>query len=238
MNISAVILAGGAGTRIEEQARGRPKALIEVNGRPFLFWKITELCDAGLRGLTISTGFRGEQIYQFVAETDFGIPIALVPDGQTFLGTLGALRRVATLHATSHLLVTYGDNLLDFNLEGLLSLQLARDESAMVVTQHCGPSDNFNSRITSEGRLAKYSKEPGDRWEMNAVEYGYTLLSREALLSPRYHNRPDMVSFFAQEVALDKVRCVLTDAAYSEIGTPVGLRQTEDLLRSRAQFPR
>ena len=46
--MKVVILAGGLGTRLEEETDSRPKPMVEIGGRPIL-WHIMKLCTSSAR---------------------------------------------------------------------------------------------------------------------------------------------------------------------------------------------
>src|SRR6188508_2508448 len=63
----SVILAGGYGTRISEEASVRPKPMIEIGGRPLL-WHIMKLYSAhGVDEFVICCGYRGYLIKEYFA---------------------------------------------------------------------------------------------------------------------------------------------------------------------------
>lgn len=55
-NACAVVLAGGAGTRIRHLYPGVPKPFIPAAGRPFIAWVLRHLADQGLSRAVISLG--------------------------------------------------------------------------------------------------------------------------------------------------------------------------------------
>ena len=61
-NITAVILAGGFGTRIKDLLGGLPKPMMPVNGKPFIEWIIRWLKAQGVRDIIISAGYRAEAL--------------------------------------------------------------------------------------------------------------------------------------------------------------------------------
>ena len=59
-NITAVILAGGFGTRIKDLLGDLPKPMAPVNGKPFIEWIVRWLKAQGIRDIIISAGYRAE----------------------------------------------------------------------------------------------------------------------------------------------------------------------------------
>ena len=57
-NITAVILAGGFGTRIKDLLGDLPKPMAPVNGKPFIEWIVRWLKAQGIRDIIISAGYR------------------------------------------------------------------------------------------------------------------------------------------------------------------------------------
>ena len=65
--MKAVILAGGAGTRISEETLLRPKPMIEIGGKPIL-WHIMKIYSAhGINDFVICLGYQGYMIKEYFA---------------------------------------------------------------------------------------------------------------------------------------------------------------------------
>lgn len=60
--ITAVILAGGLGTRLRSVVSDRPKVLAEVGGRPFIVYLLDQIAAAGIEELVLCTGYLGHQV--------------------------------------------------------------------------------------------------------------------------------------------------------------------------------
>lgn len=63
--MKAAILAGGLGTRLQEETTVKPKPMVEVGGRPIL-WHILKIYAAhGIREFAIALGYKGEVIKDY-----------------------------------------------------------------------------------------------------------------------------------------------------------------------------
>ena len=114
----AVILLGGKGTRLAAHFPDRPKALVPVNGRPFLEWQFDWLKRNGIGNVLLAAGHLADVLEHYLAaRSPDGLQIVLSREPAP-LGTGGALKFVEPLLATDPVLVFNGDSLtpnLDFS---------------------------------------------------------------------------------------------------------------------------
>ena len=60
--MKAIILAAGRGSRLKRHTDVRPKALVDLAGKPLLFWQLEALAAAGANDLAVVCGYQSEQI--------------------------------------------------------------------------------------------------------------------------------------------------------------------------------
>src|SRR2546430_13300038 len=94
MNVAAVILAGGMGTRLRTVVADRPKVLAPVAGRPFLTYLLDQIADAGIQRAVLSTGHMAEQFASIIGDRYRGIELVYARE-KLPLGTGGAIRFAA-----------------------------------------------------------------------------------------------------------------------------------------------
>ena len=58
----ALSLAAGLGSRLGKRTHDRPKALVEIGGRPILDYQLTALLECGIHDVGIVVGYSGESI--------------------------------------------------------------------------------------------------------------------------------------------------------------------------------
>jgi D-glycero-alpha-D-manno-heptose 1-phosphate guanylyltransferase len=114
--VSVLILAGGKGTRLGDLTRTTPKPLINVGGRPFIFWIIDWLHAQRQDKIIISVGYLGDQIRSAV-EKHYPNKGILFCQEDVPLGTGGAIKKSLTDYPSSTWLVLNGDTFCPFQLD-------------------------------------------------------------------------------------------------------------------------
>jgi len=73
--MKAVVLAAGKGTRLRPLTDDKPKALVEVDGRPILSHCFDELVDLDAEGFVVVVGYRKDDIIEYYGDEYEGVPI-------------------------------------------------------------------------------------------------------------------------------------------------------------------
>jgi glucose-1-phosphate cytidylyltransferase len=152
--MKAVILAGGLGTRFEEETTVRPKPMVEIGSRPIL-WHIMKMYSShGVNDFVICCGYKGYVIKEYFANyflhmsdvtidmsdnnaiqihQHFAEPwkITLIDTGEGTM-TGGRLKRVAKYLDDKDFCFTYGDGVGDIDLSGLISFHKSHGKLATV----------------------------------------------------------------------------------------------------------
>ena len=59
---TAVIIAGGEGSRLKPLSNNKPKAMVEINGRPMLYWALRWLKFHGVKNVVIGVAYKKGKI--------------------------------------------------------------------------------------------------------------------------------------------------------------------------------
>ena len=71
--MKALILAAGTGSRLKDKTADRPKALVEVNGKPILYYQLKALKKNGIKDAIIVTGYKAEKVSEYLnSSKEFG----------------------------------------------------------------------------------------------------------------------------------------------------------------------
>ena len=148
-DVTAVILAGGKGTRLRSVVPNLPKCLAEVNGKPFIFYILKQLATIKVKRIILAVNYLGEMISLQVGTKYLGIPIYYSYDEIENGGTGHALRSSLHLIDTDHVLVMNGDTYVDFSLATFIyKIGMDYGNTGFVL--------NINSGITSMGIYFTY----------------------------------------------------------------------------------
>lgn len=102
---TAVILAGGEGTRLRPFTYEIAKALLPIKGKPMAQYIIELLKKHGVTDIYLSVGYKGEQIEEYFGNgSKFGLNIKYIYE-KTPLGTAGPLRMLKSKLNDSFFLV-------------------------------------------------------------------------------------------------------------------------------------
>lgn len=224
-----IILAGGLGTRLMPMIANKPKLLAQVAGKPFIEWKFEELRRGGISNVLLLLGHLGVEVFQYCENKPALLNLAFMTDGINPLGTGKAVYKALQLLDSSHVLLTYGDNLLDLQISSFSATPLAEEQTLMILTAQPGVGDKLNSRLETTGEVSKYEKNSSDP-SLNTMDYGYLLLSRTSFLHHYNESDSDLSTVISKLCNSGLVIGKLTDKNYYEIGTPESLLVTEQHL--------
>src|SRR5437870_1488543 len=119
MNVGAVVLAGGMGTRLRSVVADRPKVLAPVAGRPFLTYLLDQIAGAGIERVVLSTGHLAEQFASVIGDHYRSIQIVYAHEERP-LGTGGAIRFACGFTDADQILVMNGDSYCDTDLSAYI----------------------------------------------------------------------------------------------------------------------
>jgi mannose-1-phosphate guanylyltransferase len=113
----ALILAGGYGKRLWPFTKGLPKALIEVNRKPILYWEMKWLESHDFGKIIVLAGHNGKAIEDYLDNSSFDMETSIINE-QKKLGTAGAIANARKyIKGYSEFLVVNGDTITNINVD-------------------------------------------------------------------------------------------------------------------------
>jgi D-glycero-alpha-D-manno-heptose 1-phosphate guanylyltransferase len=230
MDLAAVVLAGGKGTRLQTVVRDRPKPLALVAGRPFVTYLLDQLADAGTRRTVLSTGYLAEQFEEVIGPNYRDVEILYAQEREP-LGTGGAIRFAGALADAEQLLVMNGDSYCAADLSAYVDWHRAgkHDVSLMLVkvadasrygTVDIGPDGNVKAFLEKR-------PEPAAGY----INAGVYLLRREMLEELPTGASSIERDAFPSWLERFTVKGWITDAEFIDIGIPTDYERSHDFMQ-------
>jgi NDP-sugar pyrophosphorylase family protein len=233
-NTSAVVLAGGFGTRIRHLLPELPKPMAPVCGRPFVEWVVRYLAQQGIGQVILSTGHLGERIEaHFSQERIPGINLICVREREP-LGTGGGFLNAVRLSQTrpAFWLVLNGDSLAFARLDHLAAAMTRPEIAGVLLGVEVENASRYGTISFDEtGLLQKFEEKQRGRGVINAGVY---LFRAEALTAfpatiPLSFEKEIFPALLASGAALKVCVC---QAPFLDIGTPESLPQAAAFIKS------
>ncbi len=177
-----VLLCGGMGTRLREETEYRPKALVEIGGRPILWHLMRTYYQYGYRKFILCLGYKGSMIKDYFLnyqcmQNDFTLrlrsgshhvwnhldeiedwEITFVDTGQE-TQTGGRLYRVRHHIQEDCFLANYCDGLSDIDLDALVAFHREKNKVATLSGFHARSRYGV-VRVNGEGIVNYWQEKP------------------------------------------------------------------------------
>ncbi len=131
--ISAVIMAGGFGSRLQPLTDATPKPMLPLGDKPLLQRTIEKLEHAGIHNVNLTTHYKSEIIKEHFGNGEkFGVEINYVSEDQP-LGTAGSISLLK--NTNSPLLIINGDILTSIDYRAMLNFHKDNDADMTVAVK-------------------------------------------------------------------------------------------------------
>jgi len=196
--MKVVILAGGLGTRLQEETVVKPKPMIEIGGYPVL-WHIMNIYAAqGFNEFVVALGYKAELIKDFFVNyrtNRHSITVQLkdgrieIHEGQGEDWTIhlidtgdktqtgGRIKRLAPWLGNERFMLTYGDGVGNIDLKKLLEFHQKHGKLATVTAVR--PPARFGGLKFDGDRVVEFTEKPqaGEGW----INGGFFVLEPQVL---------------------------------------------------------
>ena len=229
--MEAVILAGGKAERLGEAAGGRPKALVELGGRPLAAYQVEQLGRAGVDRVLVSCAGGQEGLFE-AALGGIGPEVVAVPEPEP-LGRGGGIRFAAQQRREAgDLFALNGDELVDVDLSRLLEHHREGDAAATITVVPLQSPFGI-VELDDDDHVTGFREAPRlDEW----VSCGVYVLGEEAL--ERFPERGDHESSAFPELAAEgRLRALRHEGIWLTVNTPKDLRVASEYLAEHPGWP-
>lgn len=182
MNMQAIIMAGGEGSRLRPLTCDCPKPMLPLLGKPLMEYAVALLTRNGYTRIGATLGYLPDAIMRhFGTGARWNAQIEWMVERQS-MGTAGGVKR-AEDRLDDCFIVLSGDGITDFDLQRAMDFHRARGGIATILLKRCPDPSEYGIAITdAEDRIRMFREKPSRSAAFSdRVNTGIYILQREAL---------------------------------------------------------
>ena len=197
--IDSVIMAGGRGTRLQPLTDDTPKPLLKVGDKPIIEYNVDRLKQFGIRNLTISIKYLGEQLKEYFKDgSEKDMNIGYVEEDEP-LGTIGALSLIEEFY-NDYILVMNSDLLTNIDFEEMFQELIQSEADMIVATVPFEVNIPYGVVETDGDRIIKLKEKPTYTYYSNAGIYIFKKEHLQKIPKNELFNATDLMeSLYSKE---------------------------------------
>ena len=225
MKYDAIILAGGKGTRVKKFTKKNPKCLIEINGKPFLYYQLKYLKKNNIKNVVISVGYLSKKIRDYLHENIDFINYKIIEDGKKLLGTGGAVLK-SLKYLKNNFFVMYGDSYLTLNLK---NLKKQKSLSSMAIYRNDNKFDKSNVELLNSKKIIYHVKKSKNK--LRYIDYGISYLNKKIFKDKKKGVKFNLPEFYNELSLKNLLLGYKVKTRFYEIGSYKGIRELNNFLK-------
>ncbi|ALC23236.1 glucose-1-phosphate thymidylyltransferase [Streptomyces pristinaespiralis] len=159
--MKALVLSGGAGTRLRPITHTSAKQLVPVANKPVLFYGLEAIAEAGITEVGVIVGDTAEEIREAVGDgSRFGVKITYIPQEKP-LGLAHAVAISRDFLGEEDFVMYLGDNFIVGGITGLVDeFRTERPDAQILLTKVPDPTSFGVAELDGDGRVVGLEEKP------------------------------------------------------------------------------
>ena len=226
MELEAIILAGGLGTRLRSEVQDVPKSMALINSRPFMEYLLDHLIAKGVTRIIFSVGYKSEFIQDHFSSKYKDCEIVYAIE-ETLLGTGGAIKNAMKYVQGQDVVVVNGDSMFLSDLQAQLDVHKKAEAIATLALKQMKDIERYGTvELNQQGRIIRFNeKQPLKEGLINAGSYIFNVNSFQAIEFPeKFSIEKD---FFETCVDKENLLGYCSDGYFLDIGIPSDFKKAQ-----------
>jgi mannose-1-phosphate guanylyltransferase len=241
INVKAVVLAGGHGTRLRPLTYTRPKPLLPLAGKPILQYIVESIASEGFNDVVVTTNYLREQIIDYFGEgSDFGVRL-VYPEEEKPLGTAGSVKN-SKKYLNDTFAVIQGDNITEIKFKHILNFHREMGGVATIALLPVERPHQYGiAQLDLGNRVLRFKEKPRqEEFFSDLASIGLYILEPEVL----DYIFPDVEYDFAKDVfpklldSGEKIYGYPASGFWIDIGVPENYMKAVRWILSRLESKR
>lgn len=217
-NSTAIVLAGGLGTRLRPAIDQLPKCMAPVHGKPFIDFVVNSLQQQGIRQIIFSLGYLHEQLTAHLDQVFPNIE-KIYSIEENPLGTGGAIAKACALANSNHVVALNGDTLFEIDFGELLQHHQQWQAKCTIALKAMTNFSRYGTVSLNNHLLIAFHEK--QFCESGLINGGIYVLDREDFLHRNTQQKFSMEKDYLEKFVAEKIIFGLPQAGYFiDIGIP------------------
>ena len=228
---TAIILAGGMGTRLKTIISDLPKPMAPIMNVPFLTYQLNYLKHFGIKKVIFSVGYLSEKIIAHYNQSFENISIEYSIEKNP-LGTGGGIRMAMSNLKEDLVLILNGDSFFDLDLEQFYNLHLEQKSEFSLALRYVNNSERYgNIEFNSSNQITSFI-EKNQLNQSGYINAGVYILSKKLYLQ---NTKPD-INFSIEKEFFEKQlnQLIIKGFEFKDYFIDIGI--PEDYLKAQDDF--
>ncbi|MBP7478327.1 MAG: nucleotidyltransferase family protein [Chitinophagales bacterium] len=225
---TAVILAGGLGTRLQSVVAALPKPMAPIGDKPFLYYQMKWLRKCGIERIILSVGYKSETIESYFGNQFEGASIEYIIERE-LLGTGGATFQCMKQVGEDIILVN-GDTFFPIDLAYFVEKHSANKSAISIALKEVLASDRYGTVQLHGGIISEFEeKKYIERGYINGGIYALNKSCFDGYELPQKFSLE--VDYLQQYTEALKIQGIPFETYFIDIGIP------DDYARGQEEIP-
>ncbi|MER6802045.1 MULTISPECIES: glucose-1-phosphate thymidylyltransferase [Streptomyces] len=227
--MKALVLSGGAGTRLRPITHTSAKQLVPVANKPVLFYGLESLADAGITDVGMIVGDTAAEIEDAVGDgSKFGLQVTYIPQEKP-LGLAHAVLIARDWLGDDDFVMYLGDNFIVGGITGLVEeFRRHRPDAQILLTRVADPRSFGVAELDPSGQVIGLEEKPENPKSDLALVgvYLFTPVIHEAVRAIKPSWRGELEITHAIQHLIDSrrdVRCTVIQGYWKDTGNVVDM---------------
>ncbi len=221
MKLSAVIMAGGKGSRLYPITEKTPKPLLPVNNVPNVIKILGEVSRCGIKKAVVTTGYLGDELKKGIGPSVYDVDVKYASEDRP-LGSAGGVKNASKL-VDGDLLVISGDAVFEGDLCDMIKSHYASSADLTVACTEVEDTSRFGVLVTDKiGKIVGFCEKPTvGECDSKLVNIGIYIISREIIDTLPDKEKLDFsLDVFPKIIKNKKMMAWRSESYWCDMGTP------------------
>lgn len=229
-HFTAIILAGGLGTRLRSAVPDLPKCMAPVNGKPFIGHVINYLAGQGVTTFILSLGYMHEVLTAYVQKEYPALHVEYVIEEEP-LGTGGAIKFACTKAQDTNVLVTNGDTMFAIDVAEVMQFHATNKADC---TLSLKPMHNFDRygvvALNSDASVQSFKEK--QHYNAGLINGGMYVLNTAKFLQEDLPVKFSFEKDYLEKLYTDRrMFGIVQNAYFIDIGIPEDYARAQEELK-------